>query len=667
MTSPHAIYRRTDLLPTGSGTTVLFSTIGGPKVRGIAAWVTLVVEHSHLGTVNLYWTNDGGTNWYLADTEEFVPVAESSQREFFVEPYSDIKLEWVNGGTNQTTFQLTMSISQQRGGAASGASDLSQAALWDTALYATAYGADPTGVADSTAALQAWLDATADTGRMGRITAGDYRITDTLYVAGDGGAIKGDGRKLVNLTWDGATDDGKAMMVWSRHQGSLEGVTFTGNYKATYGFVAQNALGSRVSIHITSTLRHAVYLHNTWEGMVAGFNENLVFDQLNIDSCGRWSYQGIKLTGTGLGGTFTLTVDGFTTGNIAFNADAATVAAAILAANPGLAGWLSYNGTNPFETSGNLTDANGMALAIKGRLSGEEIDITMDTTLITGAITTATVTVFQEPFRANGFHTDSTGGGDNGTVSIFEPEIRGCVGHGIMLFGQGFKVFGGHLEGNYDCGVFLGEDAPESSTVDNLILWPWLEGNIAGGIVPHLSIGQANRNLALVAGGMQPVESSDGVTRLAADSGYLQVTYTDHGGANYGALWLSGTGAFSADGGGVRRSLLLDTPGESTQAQYVHTVAGNLALDGRTSAHKEILFQANGTIFLSAAQANVRYTFRLVQGAAGPYVVAFGDPIKWVGGAAPAIGGGGANSVDIIDIEVRGGVAYEVGRFLDLR
>lgn len=665
MTSPHAIYRRTDLLPTGSGTTVLFSTIGGPKVRGIAAWLTLVIEHSHLGTVNLYWTNDGGTNWYLADTEEFVPGAESSQREFFVEPYSDIKLEWVNGGTNQTTFQLTMSISQQRGGGASGASDLSQAALWDTALYATAYGADPTGVADSTETLQAWLDATADTGRMGRIPAGDYRISDSLYVNGTGGAILGDGRHLTRLFWDGATNDGKAMMVWSRQQGALEGISLDGDSKATHAFVLHNGTGSKLGFHARLTYLDAVLCHGLWEGLDEGFNEVVVFDQVTVDNCGYLAIHLVRINGTGLGGTFTLTVNGDTTPPLAYNATAATVAAALLALDT--VAYTNANGTSGWYGSASYTPQSdpGLLLQPVGILAGTTPVITADFSGITGSDIVTSITVSQTARPASGFKMLDTAvaGADFGTLRFFHCEAKGCSQHGINVVGQGIIVDGGHFEGNGGAGVYMGTTTG-SATAGCIATNVWCEANWHGGIVAEPTVGQTSRNMAIPIDGTQPVENTGTITHYSFNDGRLAVVDKRFQQTTSDAICqLYGAALFSITGAGARHAMNVDNLAESNVTAYAHSVAGPLVVDCKDYARIVIILNANingGGLQLTNIQLNAPLQIMLFHGAAGPYTVAWGATVKWIGAAAPVLGSGGANSVDTIHLEYNavGGILH---------
>ncbi|MFT4624829.1 MAG: hypothetical protein ACI8PZ_003492 [Myxococcota bacterium] len=71
------------------------------------------------------------------------------------------------------------------------------------------HGADPTGGSDSTAAIQAAIDAIAPTGGVVWLPAGEYRVDDLLEVTAPGTVLRGDGPDATFLWFtrtDGMTD-----------------------------------------------------------------------------------------------------------------------------------------------------------------------------------------------------------------------------------------------------------------------------------------------------------------------------------------------------------------------------------------------------------------------------------------------------------------------------
>lgn len=113
-------------LPTGSATFVLFSTAApSAGVAGscpMANWAPMSglhvynydVKHSHDGTVKGYKSDDRGTNWlqfYDSGTLTAPAATDTNGDVVSVEGMPDFKFEWVNGGTNQTTFEFTQNLS----------------------------------------------------------------------------------------------------------------------------------------------------------------------------------------------------------------------------------------------------------------------------------------------------------------------------------------------------------------------------------------------------------------------------------------------------------------------------------------------------------------------------------------------------------------------------
>jgi len=105
-------------LPTGSGTTTLIDTT---TAFGLGVFRTLsfnrlqfAVENSHSGTLKLYRSTDHGTTWDQVGGDEAVAAAAatdiSGPYDYPVDGHLDVKLEWVNGGTDQTTWRPEMSL-----------------------------------------------------------------------------------------------------------------------------------------------------------------------------------------------------------------------------------------------------------------------------------------------------------------------------------------------------------------------------------------------------------------------------------------------------------------------------------------------------------------------------------------------------------------------------
>lgn len=74
--------------------------------------IEFTVQNSQAGTLNAYWSKDGGVTWNEYDTRAVaIPASNTSSGPFdyLVDPYKDWKLAWVNGGVSQATWitQLT--------------------------------------------------------------------------------------------------------------------------------------------------------------------------------------------------------------------------------------------------------------------------------------------------------------------------------------------------------------------------------------------------------------------------------------------------------------------------------------------------------------------------------------------------------------------------------
>lgn len=122
-------------LPTGSAVFVLFNTApvasGGTGLGQTGAragtvpfgnWAPtnglhayhLNVVHSHAGTVKGYKSIDRGVTWkqFYDSASIGAPAAGSSTDQVVsVEGMADFAFTWTNGGTNQTSFDITQNLS----------------------------------------------------------------------------------------------------------------------------------------------------------------------------------------------------------------------------------------------------------------------------------------------------------------------------------------------------------------------------------------------------------------------------------------------------------------------------------------------------------------------------------------------------------------------------
>lgn len=78
--------------------------------------VVVVFAHSNTGTINVYRSADRGTTWAQVSTRIIVgPSATgSSCFDVNVSMFSDFKLEWVNGGSAQTTWTVDIALTDEQ-------------------------------------------------------------------------------------------------------------------------------------------------------------------------------------------------------------------------------------------------------------------------------------------------------------------------------------------------------------------------------------------------------------------------------------------------------------------------------------------------------------------------------------------------------------------------
>jgi hypothetical protein len=102
--------------PTGANSYTLFSTAidgwGQNAVQLMGLYLMVLdIKHSHGGTLKLYKSEDRGTNWLQTDETALTPHAtDSSVEEYEVLTYADWQIEWVNGGSDQTTWAVDMCL-----------------------------------------------------------------------------------------------------------------------------------------------------------------------------------------------------------------------------------------------------------------------------------------------------------------------------------------------------------------------------------------------------------------------------------------------------------------------------------------------------------------------------------------------------------------------------
>ncbi len=108
-------------LPTGSNTTTLIDTFVALKGTVLAAAdikrIIFGVKNSHAFTLKVYESDDGTTYRQIFGDIAVVAAAAtdlSGPYDWLVEPYKYVKVDAVNGGTNQTSWEPYMQFDSDR-------------------------------------------------------------------------------------------------------------------------------------------------------------------------------------------------------------------------------------------------------------------------------------------------------------------------------------------------------------------------------------------------------------------------------------------------------------------------------------------------------------------------------------------------------------------------
>lgn len=109
-------------LPAISETVTLFDTTAMLTSQSFPHWLTMTglrwfkysIWNDQAGTVNFSESDDGGTTWRVFKTTALaIASSESNTDSQLVEGKRDVKVEFVNGATAQTAFNVHLSLAQR--------------------------------------------------------------------------------------------------------------------------------------------------------------------------------------------------------------------------------------------------------------------------------------------------------------------------------------------------------------------------------------------------------------------------------------------------------------------------------------------------------------------------------------------------------------------------
>jgi hypothetical protein len=119
-------------LPTDSDTFTLWDSTGNNAYRNSSSAdiinqhslkrCNVSVECSHKGTLTASWSDDDGTEWNVYDQRVMPASGTNMAHQFSIDIAGrrDVKIEWVNGGTTQTNFDVQTSLTSDQGNPWSG-------------------------------------------------------------------------------------------------------------------------------------------------------------------------------------------------------------------------------------------------------------------------------------------------------------------------------------------------------------------------------------------------------------------------------------------------------------------------------------------------------------------------------------------------------------------
>lgn len=105
-------------LPTGATTVDLFNSVTAGMRAGMSTYgmqkLRLNLQNSQAGDLTLSESKDGGVTWTQVATDAVALVASPATTynhfEWLIGYFKDIRLQWTNGGVNQTVFEVDMML-----------------------------------------------------------------------------------------------------------------------------------------------------------------------------------------------------------------------------------------------------------------------------------------------------------------------------------------------------------------------------------------------------------------------------------------------------------------------------------------------------------------------------------------------------------------------------